>query len=156
MFVLRPGDAHCFPTGGTRSRTWRWNGTRFTAGAWKHTGPGGGAQPVTHLEFRSPTGKLTCEMGDSSGKPAFLVFCRSQTRALSVTLVPSGHITVCRGSAGSPCIGQPSTNAPALAYGRQRTVGRFRCVSMPTGMRCTVIRSGKGFLISSTDVQRVP
>jgi sugar lactone lactonase YvrE len=34
-YILRPGDAHCFPTGGSRSRIWHWNGTRFVAGPWK-------------------------------------------------------------------------------------------------------------------------
>jgi sugar lactone lactonase YvrE len=36
QFVLRPGDAHCFPTGGTRSRIWRWNGTHWVHTAWKY------------------------------------------------------------------------------------------------------------------------
>jgi hypothetical protein len=35
QFVLRPADAHCFPTGGTRSRIWHWNGKRFVASPWK-------------------------------------------------------------------------------------------------------------------------
>ena len=33
--ILRPGDQHCCPTGGTSSRIWHWNGTRFTASPWK-------------------------------------------------------------------------------------------------------------------------
>ena len=32
--VLRPGDSRCCPSS-TRSRIWRWNGTRFVAGPWR-------------------------------------------------------------------------------------------------------------------------
>jgi sugar lactone lactonase YvrE len=35
MNILRPHDYHCFPTGGTRSRTWHWTGTRWVATPWK-------------------------------------------------------------------------------------------------------------------------
>ena len=59
-FVLRPGDAHCFPTGGTRSRTWRWNGTRFTSGAWKQSKP---ASPGT-LSISPPSGYLKTPSGN--------------------------------------------------------------------------------------------
>jgi hypothetical protein len=37
QFVFRSGDSHCNPTGGTRSRTWHWNGRRLVAGPWKHS-----------------------------------------------------------------------------------------------------------------------
>ena len=64
QFVLRPGDAHCFPTGGTRSRTWRWNGTRFTSGAWKQSKPATPAAPVadasTYGFFKTPSGNILC------------------------------------------------------------------------------------------------
>jgi hypothetical protein len=44
---------------------------------------------------------------------------------------------------------------PSLAYGRRVRVGRFRCQSLRSGMKCTVTRTGKGFLINSTSVNRV-
>ena len=44
---------------------------------------------------------------------------------------------------------------PSLAFGRQITIGRFRCLSQRAGMRCTVIRTGKGFLINRGGVSRV-
>jgi sugar lactone lactonase YvrE len=40
MWVLRPRDAHCFPTGGMRARIWHWNGTHFTASTWKQVTKG--------------------------------------------------------------------------------------------------------------------
>ena len=33
--IWRKSDGPCNPTGGTRARTWHWNGTRFVASAWK-------------------------------------------------------------------------------------------------------------------------
>lgn len=33
--IYRPGDSRCCPTGGTKSRVWHWNGSRFVAGAWE-------------------------------------------------------------------------------------------------------------------------
>ena len=41
--VMREGDSHCCPTGGTKARLWHWNGTRFTAGPWKQVTPGAAA-----------------------------------------------------------------------------------------------------------------
>jgi hypothetical protein len=38
MSVYRSGDPRCCPSGGTRSRVWRWNGSRFVASAWKYSG----------------------------------------------------------------------------------------------------------------------
>ena len=38
--VLRPSDPHCFPTGGTRSRVWHWNGSRLVSnGPWRYSKP---------------------------------------------------------------------------------------------------------------------
>ena len=44
---------------------------------------------------------------------------------------------------------------PSLPYGSQETVGRFRCVPQRLGMRCAVIRSGKGFLFGDKGATRV-
>jgi hypothetical protein len=65
MFVLRPGDAHCFPTGGTRSRIWRWNGTRFTASPWTRSKPATPKTPSSGLPLpsgylKTPSGNIAC------------------------------------------------------------------------------------------------
>ena len=64
QFVLRPGDAHCFPTGGTRSRTWRWNGARFTSTAWTQSKPPTTPQtPSVTLPsgyLKTPSGNIAC------------------------------------------------------------------------------------------------
>jgi hypothetical protein len=33
--IYRLSDPRCCPTGGTKTRLWRWNGSRFVAGPWK-------------------------------------------------------------------------------------------------------------------------
>jgi hypothetical protein len=38
-YVFRSGDPRCCPSGGTRSRVWHWNGSRFVAGAWVKDDP---------------------------------------------------------------------------------------------------------------------
>lgn len=40
VWVVRPNDSPCFPTGGTRARIWHWNGTHFTASTWKQVTKG--------------------------------------------------------------------------------------------------------------------
>jgi sugar lactone lactonase YvrE len=39
VFIARPTDPHCCPSGGSRSRIWHWNGTRLVASRWKFEPP---------------------------------------------------------------------------------------------------------------------
>ncbi len=78
QFVLRRGDAHCFPTGGTRSRTWRWNGTRFVSSPWTQSKPASPSTPVagssTDGYFKTPSGNIVCfhSVGPKDSPRAFL------------------------------------------------------------------------------------
>ena len=69
QFVLRPGDAHCFPTGGTRSRVWHWDDKRFTASAWKlkPSAPAAPAAPATTEYFKTPSRNIQC-VGSTKGR----------------------------------------------------------------------------------------
>lgn len=148
--VFLPSDSTlCNPSGGTKARLWRWNGTRLSPGPWSWVSAG--AHNETHLEFLSPGHDVACEIGDSSGLPAFLAFCHSQTHDLSAEIGTSGPATICT----SACAGSPSPTSPTLPYGRALTVGRFRCESLHTGIRCTVTATGEGFLISGATGVRV-
>jgi hypothetical protein len=147
--VHRPGDSRCNPSGGTRARVWHWNGTRLTAGPWKQVRP---ATRTRGAGFRSPSGGIECGMGDD-GRVG-LVECWTFRPPQKATLNPGGRLTICRGSEAR-CKLANIGEGPTLAYGRQITVGRFRCLSLRSGMRCTVIRSGKGFLINRAGVHRV-
>jgi hypothetical protein len=152
--VFRPADPRCLPSGGTHARIWHWNGTRLVAGAWKQVTAG---TPVKVASFYSPSRNLSCEMGDDPGVRGSYVYCQSLKRPHSVRMGLDGRLKICRGGTitTTHCLGNAGENTPTLGYGRQITVGRFRCRSQQSGVRCTVIRSGKGFLINSTGVTRV-
>jgi hypothetical protein len=134
--------------------------------ALKSARPGGGTNLVagpgkqlprgtvpTFAEFSSPNRTVACQMEDAVGSNRD-VFCTSEKRALSVTLIPSGRLYICR--APNSCPGNPLVyGSHTLGYGKHRTVGRFRCRSQRVGVTCIVIRSGKGFLINGRRVARV-
>ena len=96
--VLRDGDAHCFPTGGTRSRVWHWNGSRFTSSAWKYSKSAAerAAKPLKLFYFFSPSGyavgsNIFCSSGDGG-----LARCMSNTPRRSATLKLDGTLKICQ------------------------------------------------------------
>jgi hypothetical protein len=93
-------------------------------------------------------------MADSGAAASSAVFCESLKPRHSVQMGPDGKLRICRGA--GRCLGDFDGPAPPkLAYGKQITAGRFRCYSLRSGIKCVVIRSGKGFLINSAGVTRV-
>ena len=150
--IMREGDSHCCPSGGTRSRIWHWNGTRFTASPWKQATKGE-PEPKRPSRFDSPSRNIHCWMFDGGGDYRRGVGCYSDTPRRSVQMNADGRLKI-SGFPPSWC-GCDEPDFPPLAYGRQITVGRFRCESLFTGMRCTVVQSGKGFLINRDGVSRV-
>lgn len=168
QFVLRPGDAHCFPTGGTRSRTWRWNGTRLTSGAWKQSGSASPASPSTSLPsgyLKTPSGNIVC-VERLDGRPPSVV-CRIKSglrpppatdrpgcpRTNDMGLSATGRATV---GGRSICRGEPEGDAgplaaegiaKVLAYGTTWSGGGLRCTSEAVGLTCRN-RDGHGFFLS--------
>jgi len=110
-----------------------------------------GASSATSARFASPGRNLSCEMADGDARGSY-VHCQSKRLAHSVRMTPTGRLRLCR---GVRCLGNPARNARVLGYAQRITVGRFQCVSQHAGFRCTVTRSGKGFLIDKTRVHRV-
>jgi hypothetical protein len=147
--VHRTGDSRCFFNGGTRARIWHWDGARLVAGPWKQVTKG---DPRPRY-FYSPSHNIFCGMHDDSDYRS--VFCQSWKSPQRVELDVNGTLKICQGRRCIPGVCGCREEAPTFGYGKQGTVGRFRCVSLQSGMRCTVIRSGKGFLINSTSVRRV-
>ena len=151
--IYRDGDSRCCPSGGTKARIWHWNGTRFVAGTPETKG-----EPEAR-GFDSPSLNINCGMGDS---PSFgQVVCQSRRPPQMVKLTAAGRLTVCRdptpNDVNNDCNLGDRGDGPIrpLAYGGQITVGRFRCQSLQIGVRCTVISSGKGFLINRDGVSRL-
>jgi hypothetical protein len=159
--VSRAGDNRCNPTGGTHARLWHWDGSKLVAGAWTQVKP---ADPVTSAHFDSPKALGTsCSMLDRRGAGA-LVQCESvRGKPLymqKAILRPNGAVSICRDHGihnvcHLSCGCEEGDQIPELAYGRAMVVGRFRCASLRTGIRCTVTRTGKGFLLNKNRAVRI-
>jgi hypothetical protein len=76
----------------------------------------------------------------------------SARKALGVALLPTGKLRECHGVA---CLGNAPEHTPTLSYGRSVELGPFRCTSLRSGVRCTVTRLGRGFLLGARGVTRV-
>jgi len=152
--VLRPGDAHCFPTGGTRSQVWHWNGSRFVGSGW-HSSKPQTPKPsgATFAAFFTPSHNLSCEMSNGGQNGPF-AYCQSVDSPHSVSLEPSGTIRICRGPQ-CPGNADEGTRFRLLGYGSSLTVGPFRCTSGESGVTCVVTATGLGFRIDRDDVRRV-
>ena len=150
--VHRAGDPRCFPSGGKRSRIWHWNGSRLVAGPWNQAGKG----TSNMAAFFTPSRNLFCTIGDHGGRQGG-VTCSSRKPEHTVSLALDGRLHICRGAGciGNPGIDDPQPTPKLLAYGKQISLGRFRCRSEATGVTCVVARSGKGFLINRDGVRRV-
>ena len=149
VLIYREGDSRCCPSGGTRSRIWHWNGTSFGAGPWEQATK---AEPEGR-SFYSPSRGIDCGMVDERRMRA--VICQTLRPPQKVTMDALGRLKICSGSEARCKLGNAGEDVPVLAYGRQIIVGRFRCLSLRSGMRCTLIRTGRGFVINRDGVSRV-
>jgi hypothetical protein len=149
VWIFRPGDSRCCPSGGTRARIWHWDGTRLVAGPWKQVTPPKSGGATLHLrEFVSPSRNIFCSLGDEGR-----AYCLTVKPPRSVDLSPNGHISVCR---GTRCIGTGRFgSSPTLGYGKKDAFAGYICRSKKVGVTCTVATSGKGFLINRSGVSRV-
>jgi hypothetical protein len=63
-----------------------------------------------------------------------------------------GQTAVCT---GARCLRSPPSGTPVLAYDREMSLGRFRCVSRTSGITCTVADTGRGFSIDRNGINRL-
>jgi hypothetical protein len=121
--------------------------------------PGGGhAASRTAAEFFAPRALA----GIECGMYADGVHCQSERArpylAQVAELRPNGIVTFCstRQSRVNACdLGNAGERASTLAFGRSANVGAFRCTMLRVGVRCTVLASGKGFLLTRTKLTGV-
>jgi hypothetical protein len=101
--------------------------------------------------FHSPSGNIACEVASARPHLGTYAHCATATPPRSVELRLDGTSRVCRGVA---CIGNAPENSVVLRYGTAIRVGPFRCSSARDGIRCRVIRTGRGFLVSRERISR--
>jgi hypothetical protein len=118
----------------------------------------GDAASHTAAEFFAPRslGGIECGMYTDG------VHCQSERSrpylAQVAEMQPNGSVTFCstrQPSANACDLGNAGERASTLAFGRQVTVGAFRCTMLRIGVRCTVLSSGKGFLLTRTKLTAV-
>lgn len=100
--------------------------------------------------FHSPSKNIECQVSSSAAQGT-AAYCQSFSPARSATLRRNGRTHVCR---GMKCLGNGPENAFTLHYGDSVRVGPFCCKSLRRGMRCKVVKSGRGFLINTQGVHR--
>ena len=147
--VFRPGDARCLPSGGKHARVWHWDGSKVVAGPYKQVSPG----DVSNRWFYSPTRNIFCAMGDSNQfRGANCTIFEPARKTAELNAAGQVKVVSCHGSSCKDC--GCREEAPILPYEHQLTVGRFECVSLKSGMKCTVSKTGKGFLINRSGIKR--
>ncbi len=107
-----------------------------------------------------PNRNVGCELSAAQGSTAPHVLCESYGAAVSqkVTMSAGGKVQICtqHGGAQNTCDqGNFGEGTPTYKVGRQVTVGPFRCKVQRSGIRCVVMKTGKGFLIAKTRTTRV-
>jgi len=85
------------------------------------------------------------------------VYCQSMAHPHSVKMGLAGRLKICRGGTltTTHCLGDAGEHTPVLGYGKHITLAHFRCESQKAGVSCTVIKTGKGFLIDNAGVRRI-
>jgi hypothetical protein len=115
------------------------------------------AAPAGHQRFfATPTG-VSCEIAVAVagltevsclvGPPQ-----RAAKKAVSVELSPSGTLRICHGLG---CVGNAPSTQTRLADGRSVVLAPFRCTAVRAGVRCVVIRLGRGFILGTAGVTRI-
>jgi hypothetical protein len=99
--------------------------------------------------FHSPSGNIACEV--SVGRPnGTYALCTSDKPPQRAVLKANGHTSVC---VRIRCLSNAPLKSFKLAYGTSIRLGPFRCTSRRDGVRCLVVRTGRGFLISRETIQ---
>jgi hypothetical protein len=121
-------DPRCVPSGGTRGRTWKWNGSQFTASAWKHT-------PLQIV--LAPT--AVCQLQDDGTPSGSFAYCWVGNERRHARLAADGTVNSTHRQVHATGLGGPGT-----PVGHVDTAGRFRCQTHRSNVTCWVRSSGKG------------
>ncbi len=106
-------------------------------------------QTAAATEFFSPTHNISCEIDYRFGSSSLSqAFCLTVSPPQSATLNPESSLAKC---SGVNCLANAGLNTPVLPYATSITLGPFTCLSLTTGMRCT-LANGNGFIIATSGV----
>lgn len=106
-------------------------------------------QTSTSTEFYAPSGNLECEIDNQFGQDSLTqAMCLTETPARSATLGADSSLKQCTGQL---CLSNAALGTPQLPYGTSITLGPFTCLSMTTGMKCT-LGNGNGFVLARSGV----
>jgi hypothetical protein len=102
----------------------------------------------TYTNFHSPSNNIECEMRtlEKEGLEP-LTFCQSREPPHWASVSPDGRVK----HGGAEEVGNMPSGGAAIPYGGSESLGPWTCLSLNSGMRCT-IASGKGFEISRSGV----
>jgi hypothetical protein len=154
-------EPRCNPTGGSKATTWHWDGSAFVASSSVQVKP---PDPLTHAFFNAPAGLgVQCGISDQPGPNGVGITCQSvkvrpRLYQQKARMNGKGRVSICRDrSLGNRCnLGNSGEDpVPTYKYGADVTVGRFRCRVLKSGVRCVLIKTGKGFVISRSRAARV-
>jgi hypothetical protein len=163
--VHRRNDwAACSATGGSRTQAWDWDGSKLAPGPWtpaRPPEPRGEVEKLTRdpnndvgVGFYVAKQPIICTMNDGR-----LVGVYCQSGYSTVRLAMSGRSKICLGVASdNRCgVGNPGEGdiTHTLHDGQFVIIGRFRCAAERRGIRCVVIKSGRGFVIDRHVPRRV-
>ncbi len=103
--------------------------------------------------FFAPGVTTSCELDLAMPKLGTVAYCQTAPpHAESVILHTNGKLTICH---GVTCIGNPPEGVPTLTYGAWLDDGPIRCSALKAGVRCVVRKTGKGFLLSPSRIERL-
>ena len=167
--IYRPGDSRCCPSGGTKSRLWHWNGSRFVAGPWSEGKPASPTRAEQSGFFKTPSGNIVCQylVGPSVAFGG-VVACAIKSglkpalprEACNIGSYASDRLILdARGPVSAPpCANDPSalvgeSKARVLGYGKTWSGGGINCKSTFAGLTCRN-KSGRGFFLSRESWRR--
>jgi hypothetical protein len=158
--ILKPTDPRCVPTGGTKTRLRRWNGTQFVAGKWNY-------HYLNPESFLSPDRKVWCSVFATTGASCG-TYPEPPTRA--AFLGDDGRVSLCEvltleypnGSrVPNGCFQNwpaPGDGTPVLSVGESSEVGGIRCTVASDGVTCVKISGagkGHGFRVNASEVSEL-
>jgi hypothetical protein len=124
------------------------------------TSPASRSAAIGGFFARSADGRLAaCDMYiPGSGKRGVICASAEGTEPnvfQEAKVLEGGQVKICTSSPGCPWVFDDPDPGPTFGVGKRITVRPFRCRVLEVGVQCTLIATGKGFLINSHEAVRV-